>query len=223
MDKVKIKKAVSHLHENNPMLGHRGCRLGVTYPEITIMQTTAIFNASKKLIQEGGSPRPEIMIPLVGTHKEFIHQKHIIDTIYRKVNCKIDYQIGTMIELPRACFIADKIALHADFFSFGTNDLTQTSFGYSRDDVGGFIHKYLEDSILEHDPFKSIDLDGVGELIRIAIQKGKKINPKLKIGICGEHGGDPKSIDFFKKNNFDYVSCSPYRIPIAKLASAKHN
>jgi len=216
-----INQIINDLHETNPMLGHRGCRLGITYPEITAMQAQAIFNASKKLIDEGFNPCPEIMIPLIGTEKEFIHQKKIIQSVYEKMNFKMEYKIGTMIELPRACLIADKIAQHADFFSFGTNDLTQTTFGYSRDDIGGFIYDYLNQSVLPNDPFESIDTDGVGQLIQIAVEKGKAKN--IKIGICGEHGGDPKSIQFFHDIKLDYVSCSPFRVPIARLVSAQCN
>tara|TARA_Y100000994_G_scaffold249415_1_gene260945 strand:- start:1748 stop:4423 length:2676 start_codon:yes stop_codon:yes gene_type:complete len=216
-----INQIIKDLHETNPMLGHRGCRLGITYPEITAMQAQAIFNASKKLINEGLNPCPEIMIPLIGTEKEFVHQKKIIQSVYEKMNFKMEYKIGTMIELPRACLIADKIADHADFFSFGTNDLTQTTFGYSRDDIGGFIYDYLNQSILLNDPFESIDKDGVGQLIQIATEKGKAKN--IKIGICGEHGGDPKSIQFFHDIKLDYVSCSPFRVPIARLVSAQCN
>ena len=216
-----INQIIKDLHETNPMLGHRGCRLGITYPEITAMQAQAIFNASKKLINEGLNPCPEIMIPLIGTEKEFVHQKKIIQSVYEKMNFKMEYKIGTMIELPRACLIADKIAHHADFFSFGTNDLTQTTFGYSRDDIGGFIYDYLNQSILLNDPFESIDKDGVGQLIQIAAEKGKAKN--IKIGICGEHGGDPKSIQFFHDIKLDYVSCSPFRVPIARLVSAQCN
>ena len=216
-----INQIIKDLHETNPMLGHRGCRLGITYPEITAMQAQAIFNASKKLINEGLNPCPEIMIPLIGTEKEFVHQKKIIQSVYEKMNFKMEYKIGTMIELPRACLIADKIADHADFFSFGTNDLTQTTFGYSRDDIGGFIYDYLNQSILLNDPFESIDKDGVGQLIQIAAEKGKAKN--IKIGICGEHGGDPKSIQFFHDIKLDYVSCSPFRVPIARLVSAQCN
>jgi len=215
-----IKNIINDLHETNPMLGHRGCRLGITYPEITKMQATAIFNATQQLIKEGFSPKPEIMIPLVGTDKEFIHQRKIIDSIYRKGNYDFQYMVGTMIELPRACLVAEDIAEYADFFSFGTNDLTQTTFGYSRDDMSGFLRQYISKSILENDPFASIDIHGVGKLIERAVKKGKEKNSNLKIGICGEHGGDPKSIHFFNKINLDYVSCSPFRVPIARLASA---
>ncbi len=215
-----IQKTIESLHETNPMLGHRGCRLGVSYPEITIMQSQAIFDACSQLIDEGVSPYPEIMVPLIGTAKEFINQKNIILSVYETMNVNINYKIGTMIELPRACLIADQIAEHADFFSFGTNDLTQTTFGYSRDDVGAFIHDYLKDALLPGDPFESIDIEGVGKLVKIAVDRGRSINKNLKIGICGEHGGDPQSIKFFEDIGLDYVSCSPFRVPIARLSSA---
>ena len=221
----KIYDRIESLHELNPMLGHRGCRLGIIYPEITIMQSEAIFEACSDLISEGFNPIPEIMVPLVGADKELADQKSVIikkaKQIEKKNNIKINYLIGTMIELPRACINADKIAKEADFFSFGTNDLTQTTFGFSRDDIGSFIPNYLEKDILSDDPFKTIDIDGVGELVKIAIAKGRTINPKIKIGICGEHGGDSQSVKFFDQINLDYVSCSPFRIPIAKLAAAQ--
>ena len=219
----KIKQLIEDLHETNPMLGHRGCRLGITYPEITMMQAKAIFNASKQLIDEGIKPFPEIMIPLIGTANEFINQRDVILSIYNNMNCEIEHKIGTMIELPRACLVADQIAEHADFFSFGTNDLTQTTFGYSRDDVGGFIFDYLNESLLPGDPFESIDIEGVGALVNMAVKLGRAKNPQLKIGICGEHGGDPKSIKFFNDAGLDYVSCSPFRVPIARLSSAHYN
>ena len=221
--KDRIHQIIDELHETNPMLGHRGCRLGVTYPEITKMQAQAIFGATKQLIEEGLKPYPEIMIPLIGTEKEFVHQKGVVQSVYNSMDFAMEHKIGTMIELPRACLIADKIAKHADFFSFGTNDLTQTTFGYSRDDVGGFIYDYLNESILPNDPFGSIDVDGVGRLVSLAVEKGKKENKNLKIGICGEHGGDPKSIKFFNQIGLNYVSCSPFRIPIARLSSAHYN
>ena len=221
--KNKIHQIIEDLHETNPMLGHRGCRLGITYPEITKMQAQAIFNATKQLIEEGLKPNPEIMIPLIGTEKEFVHQKEVVQSVYNNMNFEMEHKIGTMIELPRACLIANKIAKHADFFSFGTNDLTQTTFGYSRDDVGGFIYDYLNKSILPNDPFESIDVDGVGSLVSLAVEKGRKENDNLKIGICGEHGGDPKSIKFFNEIGLNYVSCSPFRVPIARLSSAHHN
>ena len=220
-----IYDRIESLHELNPMLGHRGCRLGIVYPEITIMQSEAIFQACSDLIKDGFNPIPEIMVPLVGSENELADQKSVIikkaKQVEKKNNVKINYMIGTMIELPRACINADMIAKEAEFFSFGTNDLTQTTFGFSRDDIGSFIPNYLEKNILLNDPFQSIDIEGVGELLKIAIDKGRKINPKIKIGICGEHGGDSKSVKFFDQINLDYVSCSPFRIPIAKLAAAK--
>jgi len=220
-----IYDRIDSLHELNPMLGHRGCRLGIVYPEITIMQAQAIFEACAELIKDGFHPIPEIMVPLVGSVNEFSDQKSIIvkkaKQVEKKIGIKINYLIGTMIELPRTCLIADQIAELADFFSFGTNDLTQTTFGFSRDDIGSFLPDYLEQNILAEDPFQTIDIEGVGVLLQIAINKGRLVNPEIKIGICGEHGGDSKSVVFFDQINLDYVSCSPYRIPIAKLASAQ--
>ena len=221
----EIKNRIIDLFEINPMLGHRGCRLAISFPEITEMQVEAIFKASYQLINEGIKPNPEIMIPLVSTIGEFQNQKSIVEKIANKLNkkfkIKLKYKIGTMIELPRACLTADQIAEKADFFSFGTNDLTQTTFGFSRDDIGSFIQDYFDNNILQEDPFKTIDQDGVGQLVKIAVKKAKQSKPKIKIGICGEHGGDPKSIYFFNAINLDYISCSPYRIPIAYLAAAK--
>ena len=221
----EIKNRIIDLFEINPMLGHRGCRLAISFPEITEMQVEAIFKASYELINEGIKPNPEIMIPLVSTIGEFQNQKSIVEKIANKLNkkfkIKLKYKIGTMIELPRACLTADQIADKADFFSFGTNDLTQTTFGFSRDDIGSFIQDYFDNNILREDPFKTIDQEGVGQLVKIAVKKAKQSKPKIKIGICGEHGGDPKSIYFFNTINLDYISCSPYRIPIAYLAAAK--
>ena len=221
----EIKNRIIDLFEINPMLGHRGCRLAISFPEITEMQIEAIFTACAKLIKEDIKPNPEIMIPLVSTVGEFENQKIIVEQIAKKLSekfkVKLKYKLGTMIELPRACLTADKIAEKADFFSFGTNDLTQTTFGFSRDDIGSFIQDYFDNNILKEDPFKTIDQEGVGELLKIAVDKAKQAKPKIKIGICGEHGGDPKSIYFFNNINLDYVSCSPYRIPIAYLAAAK--
>ena len=216
---------VVNLHELNPMLGHRGCRLGLTYPEIYNMQTRAIFEAACQLKKEGVVVLPEIMIPLVGDVKELeITKKDVQETAKRvmeECGIEIDYTVGTMIELPRACIAADKIAQEAEFFSFGTNDLTQTAFGFSRDDVAKFIPLYIEDGILPEDPFAVIDQEGVGELMHIGITKGRKTKPNLKIGICGEHGGEPHSIRFAYEIGLDYVSCSPYRVPIARLVSAQ--
>jgi pyruvate,orthophosphate dikinase len=190
------------------------------------MQVTAILTATAKLINKGKNPNPEIMIPLISSVKEFNHQKLIIQKIAQKIeakyNLKIKYSIGTMIELPRACLTADEIAKSADFFSFGTNDLTQTTFGFSRDDIGSFIQNYFDNNILQEDPFKTIDKNGVGQLVQIATERGRKVNKKIKIGICGEHGGDPKSVYFFDNIGLDYVSCSPYRVPIARLSAAKN-
>ena len=222
----KVQNIVDGLHELNPMLGHRGCRLGITFPEITAMQTQAIMHATIQLYQEGLHPKPEIMIPLVGSLGEFINQKNIvvneITKLVQDTNIKTNsIKIGTMIELPRACLIANLIAKHADFLSFGTNDLTQTTFGFSRDDIGSFLPEYLNQDILDSDPFQHLDEQGVGELIILAIQRARKVNKKIKIGICGEHGGDPQSIHFLAKAGVDYVSCSPYRVPIAALTLAQ--
>ena len=220
-----VKNRISMLHELNPMLGHRGCRLGIAYPEITEMQVTAILEATAELTQRGKSIMPEIMIPLVGTVSEYVDQEKIVRTVAKTTNDKygveLNYLVGTMIELPRACLTADEIAKHAEFFSFGTNDLTQTTFGFSRDDIGSFLPDYLERNILPEDPFQSLDTTGVGKLVSMAVEYGRGINSNLKIGICGEHGGDPASILFCKENGLDYVSCSPFRVPIARLAAAQ--
>ena len=220
-----VKNRISMLHELNPMLGHRGCRLGIAYPEITEMQVTAILEATAELTQKGKSIMPEIMIPLVGTVSEYVNQEKIVRTVAKTTNDKygieLNYLVGTMIELPRACLTADEIAKHAEFFSFGTNDLTQTTFGFSRDDIGSFLPDYLERNILPEDPFQSLDTNGVGKLVSMAVEYGRGINTNLKIGICGEHGGDPASILFCKENGLDYVSCSPFRVPIARLAAAQ--
>ncbi|PTL37147.1 pyruvate, phosphate dikinase [Candidatus Methylomirabilis limnetica] len=219
-----LKDKVNSLQEFNPMLGHRGCRLGISYPEITEMQARAIFEAACELKKKGKRPFPEIMIPLVGHVKEFQIQRDIVKRVATEVmkayGVKVRYLIGTMIELPRACIVADQIGAIADFFSFGTNDLTQTAFGFSRDDSGRFLPQYLDEGILQADPFAVLDEEGVGELMRIAIEKGRKAKPKLEIGLCGEHGGEPMSVDLCHRLGLDYVSCSPYRVPIAKLAAA---
>lgn len=220
-----VKNKVAELEEFNPMLGHRGCRLGNTYPEITEMQTRAIIEAALNLKQRGIICKPEIMVPLVGTVKEFEMQESIIrstaQTIFEERNDTIEYLVGTMIEVPRAALVADRIAEKADFFSFGTNDLTQMTFGYSRDDAGKFLPIYIEKGILKVDPFEVIDEEGVGQLILIGIQRGRSTKPDLKVGICGEHGGEPKSVEFCYNSGMDYVSCSPYRVPIARLVSAQ--
>ena len=225
LDKSKIEKRIAGLHELNPMLGHRGCRLGVAYPEITEMQARAIFKATAELTKEGVSVFPEIMIPLVGTVTEYTDQEAIVRSVAKDVlaetGVEFDFLVGTMIELPRACLTADEIAEHAEFFSFGTNDLTQPTYGFSRDDIGSFLPDYLERKILPGDPFQSLDVNGVGKLVSMAVELGRGVNPQLKIGICGEHGGDPASIHFCKETGLDYVSCSPYRVPIARLAAAQ--
>jgi len=225
VEKSDVAKRVAELHELNPMLGHRGCRLGVAYPEITEMQARAIIEAGVELTQEGKTVYPEIMIPLVGTVTEYLNQEKIIrsvaESILSEANVKLDYTVGTMIELPRACLTADEIAEYAEFFSFGTNDLTQTTYGFSRDDIGGFLPEYLDKKILAHDPFQSLDIKGVGKLVSMAVELGRGVNSGLKIGICGEHGGDPASIHFCKENGLDYVSCSPFRVPVARLAAAQ--
>lgn len=220
-----LRDKVNVLQEFNPMLGHRGCRLGISFPEITEMQAQAIFEAACELRREGKNPFPEIMIPLVGSRPELHEQKAIVERVARDTQksygVKVRYSIGTMIELPRACMVADEIAEEAEFFSFGTNDLTQTCLGLSRDDAGKFLPSYVLHGILPEDPFVSIDREGVGALMRIALMKGRKTRKKLEIGICGEHGGDPKSVAFCHDIGLDYVSCSPYRVPIARLAAAQ--
>ena len=221
----KLKAKISELHEFNPMLGHRGCRLGITFPEISEMQARAIFEAAAKLKSTGLDIKPEVMVPLVGNVKELELQKELIEKIAKKVmeekGINIEYTIGTMIEVPRAALTADKIAEVADFFSFGTNDLTQMTLAVSRDDSGKFLPEYVEKKIYAKDPFQAIDQEGVGELMKIAIEKGRSVKPNLKLGICGEHGGEPSSIAFCNKIGLDYVSCSPYRVPIARLAAAQ--
>jgi pyruvate,orthophosphate dikinase len=207
------------------MLGHRGCRLGIAYPEITEMQARAIFEATADLIAKGVKVMPEVMVPLVGTNTEFENQETIIrntaDAVMKEKQISFHYIVGTMIELPRACITADEIAKNAEFFSFGTNDLTQTTYGFSRDDIGGFLPEYLEQNIFLRDPFQSLDKAGVGELISMAVTKGRNVRKNLKIGICGEHGGDPASVEFCHQNGLDYVSCSPFRVPIARFAAAQ--
>ncbi len=222
--KEKLLQRVEELHEFNPMLGHRGCRLGIVYPEITRMQTRAIIEAACDLTKKGRKIVPEIMVPLVGIKKELQNQKELIkataEEVMSKKGVKIDYMIGTMIELPRAAVIADEIAKEAEFFSFGTNDLTQTTFGFSRDDAGKFINYYTENTILEKDPFQTLDQEGVGQLVKMGVTKGRATRQNLKVGICGEHGGDPASVEFCYRTGLNYVSCSPFRVPIARLAAA---
>jgi pyruvate,orthophosphate dikinase len=220
-----IKQKVEDLHEFNPMLGHRGCRLGNTYPEITEMQARAIIEAAMELKSEGIKTLPEIMIPLIGTVKEFKLQEEIVRTVAEEVFAekgdKIDYLVGTMIEIPRACLVADQIAEVAEFFSFGTNDLTQMGFGYSRDDAGKFLPIYIEKGILKADPFQVLDQEGIGQLVEMGTSKGRSTNDNLKVGICGEHGGEPSSVEFCHRVGMNYVSCSPFRVPIARLAAAQ--
>ncbi|MEI6554919.1 MAG: pyruvate, phosphate dikinase [Paludibacter sp.] len=220
-----IKQRVEALHEQNPMLGHRGCRLGNTYPEITEMQTRAILGAALALKKRGIKAMPEIMVPLVGIKFEFNEQDNIIRTtaakLFAEVGDSIDFKVGTMIEIPRAALTADKIAATAEFFSFGTNDLTQMTFGYSRDDIASFLPIYLEKKILKADPFQVLDQNGVGQLVQMATEKGRSVNPNLKVGICGEHGGEPSSVEFCHRTGLNYVSCSPFRVPIARLAAAQ--
>ncbi len=221
----QVKAKVEALHEFNPMLGHRGCRLGITYPEITEMQARAIMEAACKLTKEGIKVYPEIMIPLVGTKAELANQKKVVvetaEKVQEEMGVKVEYKVGTMIEIPRAALTANEIAEEAEFFSFGTNDLTQMTFGYSRDDAGKFLKEYQEKGILEEDPFQTLDQNGVGQLVAMGVEKGRSTRPNLKVGICGEHGGDPKSIDFCHRTGLNYVSCSPYRVPIARLAAAQ--
>ena len=221
----KLRERVRALHEANPMLGHRGCRLGITHPEIYETQVRAAFEAAAAAIREGGKPRPEIMIPLVGTKGEFERLKVLVDDTAKQVAGEtaqpVSYLVGTMIEIPRAALRAGRIAENCDFFSFGTNDLTQMTYGYSRDDAASFLPAYIEAGILPEDPFASLDQHGVGELVTIATQRGREARPNLKVGVCGEHGGDPRSIEFFHQAGLDYVSCSPYRVPVARLAAAR--
>ena len=222
-----IKSRVDALHEQNPMLGHRGCRLGNTYPEITQMQTRAILGAALELKKEGFDPHPEIMVPLTGILYEFKEQEEIIRAeakkLFEEMHDSIDFKVGTMIEIPRAALTADRIASRAEFFSFGTNDLTQMTFGYSRDDIASFLPIYLEKKILKVDPFQVLDQNGVGQLIKMATEKGRAVRPDLKCGICGEHGGEPSSVKFCHRVGLDYVSCSPFRVPIARLAAAQRS
>ena len=221
----EITKRVNNLAENNPMLGHRGCRLGITFPEITAMQTRAILSAACELKKEGKNPMPEIMVPLIGILHELKQQKDIIQKtakeVFAEYGIEVEFEIGTMIEIPRAALTADRIATEAEYFSFGTNDLTQMTFGYSRDDIASFLPVYLDKKILKVDPFQVLDQNGVGQLIKIAVERGKEVRPNLRTGICGEHGGEPSSVKFCAKVGMDYASCSPFRVPIARLAAAQ--
>ena len=216
---------IDALREANPMLGHRGCRLGITYPEIYAMQVRAIMEAACMVTEQGVSVEPEIMIPLTGTVGEmkltFTNTKKVADAVLVEMGVAVKYLIGTMIEVPRAALIAQHLAQDAEFFSFGTNDLTQMTFGYSRDDVAKFLPEYLQKGLLPADPFSVLDQEGVGELIEIGIDRGRSVRPELKIGICGEHGGDPTSVEFCHRVKMTYVSCSPFMLPIARLAAAQ--
>ncbi|MEM9179716.1 MAG: putative PEP-binding protein, partial [Pseudomonadota bacterium] len=225
MEVKALKAQAEALHESNPMLGHRGCRLGITYPEIYAMQARAIFEAAIAVAKETGTnPVPEVMIPLVGTRKELDILKAVVDdaakAVFEESSTTLSYLVGTMIELPRAALRAGQIAETAEFFSFGTNDLTQTTLGISRDDAGRFLTAYEEQGIYDKDPFVTIDQDGVGELVKTAASRGRETRSGIKLGICGEHGGDPASVIFCHSIGLDYVSCSPYRVPIARLAAA---
>ena len=225
VDLQTIQRRVESLAENNPMLGHRGCRLGITFPEITAMQTRAILSAACELKKEGFDPKPEIMVPLIGILYELKQQKAIIQKVAKEVfeeyGVEVEFEIGTMIEIPRAALTADRIATEAEYFSFGTNDLTQMTFGYSRDDIASFLPAYLEKKILKVDPFQVLDQNGVGKLVKYAVEKGREVRPTLRCGICGEHGGEPTSVKFCAKIGLNYASCSPFRVPIARLAAAQ--
>ncbi|MDY3251778.1 MAG: pyruvate, phosphate dikinase [Prevotella sp.] len=225
VDIATIQRRVASLAENNPMLGHRGCRLGITFPEITAMQTRAILSAACELKKEGKDPKPEIMVPLIGILYELKQQKEIIQKtakeVFAEYGVEIEFEIGTMIEIPRAALTADRIATEAEYFSFGTNDLTQMTFGYSRDDIASFLPVYLDKKILKVDPFQVLDQKGVGQLIKMAVEKGRGVRPSLRCGICGEHGGEPSSVKFCAKIGMNYASCSPFRVPIARLAAAQ--
>jgi pyruvate,orthophosphate dikinase len=225
LDAAKLSRRAAELQETNPMLGWRGCRLGVAFPEIYEMQVRAIFEAACSIAKQGEAPEPEIMHPLVAKGEEMKFLRALTDrvaeTVMTEQGVRVAYKVGTMIELPRAAIRADDLAEHAEFFSFGTNDLTQTTFGISRDDSGRFLDHYIRQGIFEKDPFVSLDQEGVGDLIRIAAERGRRTRPDVKLGICGEHGGDPASIAFCEGAGLDYVSCSPYRVPIARLAAAQ--
>jgi len=219
-----VNQKIESLHEFNPMLGHRGCRLAITYPEIAAMQSRAVFEAACEVVKEGKTIVPEVMIPLVGNVKEFENQKEIVDSVAvavkKEQGVEFEYKVGTMIEVPRAALTADAIAEKAEFFSFGTNDLTQMGCGFSRDDSGSFLNDYIKAGIYQRDPFQALDQEGIGKLVEIAVEKGKSVRPDIKLGICGEHGGEPSSVEFCHKTGLSYVSCSPYRVPIARLAAA---
>jgi len=225
MDADAVRQKVESLHEFNPMLGHRGCRLGVTRPEITEMQARALFEAALDAKADGVDVHPEIMVPLISTREELEDQRAVIervaDEVFAERDASVDYHVGTMIEVPRAALTAGDVAAAADFFSFGTNDLTQMTFGFSRDDAGTFLPHYVEHEILADDPFRVLDPDGVGELVRLATERGRETKPDLQVGICGEHGGEPASVAFCVRAGLDYVSCSPFRVPIARLAAAQ--
>jgi len=220
----RLKAAVIALGEANPMLGHRGCRLGIVYPEITAMQSRAIFQAAVNVAADGVAVHPEVMIPLVGHVKELALQRKVVEetasAVFAETGKRVDYLVGTMIELPRAALTADEVAEEAQFFSFGTNDLTQTALGLSRDDSGRFLPFYVEQGIYGADPFARLDRSGVGQLVRMGFEKGRSTRPDLKVGICGEHGGEPISVAFCHEVGLNYVSCSPYRVPVARLAAA---
>jgi pyruvate,orthophosphate dikinase len=224
LDLATIERAVERHRETNPMLGHRGVRLGMSYPEVTEMQTRAIFEAAVAAAQEGVTVRPEIMVPLIVDRRELARQRELIEKIATEVmetaGVRLPYLVGTMIELPRAALLASEIAVEADFFSFGTNDLTQTTYGISRDDAASFMPLYIEQGIFADDPFQVLDREGVGQLVQMATWEGRQQRSDLKVGICGEHGGEPTSVEFFHETGLDYVSCSPFRVPVARLAAA---
>jgi pyruvate,orthophosphate dikinase len=225
MSVERLRSRIALMHESNPMLGHRGCRLGITHAEITEMQARAILEAACLVQKEGKTVLPEIMVPLVGIVAELSHQKKVVDRVAKEVfaeqGMEVAYLVGTMIEVPRAALAAESIAEEAQFFSFGTNDLTQLTLGFSRDDVGSFLPKYIAAGIYADDPFKTLDIPGVGQLVKLAKDRGRAKRPTLKVGICGEHGGDPRSIAFCAEIGLDYVSCSPFRVPIARLAAGQ--
>jgi pyruvate,orthophosphate dikinase len=224
MDEAEVKRQIDKHHEANPMLGHRGVRLGLSHPEITEMQSRAIFEAAAETILEGFTVQPEVMVPLVSDVQELLNQKQLISRVATEVmgerGISIPYTIGTMIEVPRAALMASEIARAAEFFSFGTNDLTQTAYGISRDDAASFLPRYIESGIFADDPFQVLDREGVGQLVQMATWEGRQRRSTLKVGICGEHGGDPRSVEFFDEVGLDYVSCSPFRVPVARLAAA---